>query len=791
MNRRAAPAGFEGARRAELSHRTETPRTRPEESVARPRGCAPPEALGEIAGRPQPASRTRRASARALLAALAAATALSASAQLPVGPPIELNVSPRCSQSYPAAAHLASGEIVTAWIGPVGDDHGVAARIAGWPGAIPQPLSDELLLDDGSPFGLLARGVALAAAGDGGFYAAWWGPIFEPVPTTALVLRAFDSTGQPVGDPVEAGAAGGPPVTGAALAVDPQGRPAVAWRDDSGAIYLRLFESDLTPRGGLIVIAGQAPGVPARGESPGLAIAADGSLLIAWAAAGAGDPPSPHTRVLARRVAASGSPAGTAFEVNDLPVLEFFLDPAVAALEGGRFAVLWSTRPAAGGVEPGIYGRLLDADGAPDGAGFPVASLPIAFATSPDVAPLAGGGFLAAWSAIPDLGPPLETDQVFLRVFGPEGTPGGPELAAPEAPAEGLLQSQPAVTADAGGRAFVAWREHYQFPPILVPPCIEAAAIVGQPLLLSCTPTGSRLCLQGGRFAVEVTVDDPRLGPAFPRPAGAEPLTADTGTFWFFRPANVELMTKVLDGRAVNGRFWFFSGALSNVGHEIVVTDTLTGEERRYENLPGELTSRADTTSFFDPPPPPASGETGAGALRALAPAAAGAGAFASLTAAAPAPGPKPRPLAGATHPVAPCSDPAILCLHGGRIQVRLDWTDPRSGDSGSAVAMPLSNESGWFWFFRADNAEAVVKVLDGWPVNDYFWVFFGGLTDLELTISVDDVLADTGRTYHNPPFTLTSFADTRALPGPFPCPVCSAAEPAPSTRSAHGNGTP
>jgi hypothetical protein len=42
-------------------------------------------------------------------------------------------------------------------------------------------------------------------------------------------------------------------------------------------------------------------------------------------------------------------------------------------------------------------------------------------------------------------------------------------------------------------------------------------------------------------------------------------LTDDTGYFWFFDSANIELMTKVVDGRGLNGKFWFFYGALSDV----------------------------------------------------------------------------------------------------------------------------------------------------------------------------------------------------------------------------------
>jgi hypothetical protein len=38
------------------------------------------------------------------------------------------------------------------------------------------------------------------------------------------------------------------------------------------------------------------------------------------------------------------------------------------------------------------------------------------------------------------------------------------------------------------------------------------------------------------------------------------PLGADTGYFWFFEDTNVELVVKVLDGRAINGHTWVFYG---------------------------------------------------------------------------------------------------------------------------------------------------------------------------------------------------------------------------------------
>ena len=87
--------------------------------------------------------------------------------------------------------------------------------------------------------------------------------------------------------------------------------------------------------------------------------------------------------------------------------------------------------------------------------------------------------------------------------------------------------------------------------------------------------------------------------------ARAAPVTAplcpspgDTGYFWFFDSANVELVIKVLDGRGINGHYWVFYGALSNVGYTVTVTDTQTGTVRSYENPSGTLASSADTSAF-------------------------------------------------------------------------------------------------------------------------------------------------------------------------------------------------
>ena len=110
----------------------------------------------------------------------------------------------------------------------------------------------------------------------------------------------------------------------------------------------------------------------------------------------------------------------------------------------------------------------------------------------------------------------------------------------------------------------------------------------------ACANTANALCL-ADRFRVEVRWKN---GTGATGNAGALPDSASTGLLWFFDPTNVEMVVKVLDGRPINGKFWVFFGALSDVESWVKVTDTQTGQVREYHNLPGKLSNLADTAAF-------------------------------------------------------------------------------------------------------------------------------------------------------------------------------------------------
>jgi hypothetical protein len=115
------------------------------------------------------------------------------------------------------------------------------------------------------------------------------------------------------------------------------------------------------------------------------------------------------------------------------------------------------------------------------------------------------------------------------------------------------------------------------------------------PAATSCTAGPESLCLLGGRFQVQAewrTRDGAR------GTAKAVSGSDQTGTFWFFDRQNVELVVKALDGRPVNGKFWLFYGALSDVEYRVTVTDVATGTVKQYYNAPGNLCGKGDTSAL-------------------------------------------------------------------------------------------------------------------------------------------------------------------------------------------------
>ncbi len=685
-----------------------------------------------------------------LLVLLVAAAAPAAAGIIPVGDPSQLNAV-RCVQDHPEVAPLAGGGFIAVWIGSLGGGFEQASIIGRLLDAAGQPLGDELLLGEADN-GFFPFAVQVAAGAEGGFVVAWTG---SDIVEFRSFIRAFDAAGLPTTEAVEL--PGFAEVFFLALATDDAGRPAVAWAaNSSGRTMVQRFEADLTPRGAPIPVADAGPN---HGLGGRVAVAAQpsGELLVAWEERLNLEPPPGYAdTVRVRRIDPDGTPLGEAITLNQAPSVQA---PAVAALAGGGWAVTWVMAPVAGDTWRAI-GQKLDAAGVLVGDNFEAQVTNLYQADDSKVVADPLGGFVVLWWGSllgtvtdPDPDPiPPHPPVVFARPFGPGGLPIGPEVEVASPSMEGRLLTFGAA-ALAGSRLVVVWRDYYDPGPGPLPPfpCLADSIIAARIYFLTCA-SSTRLCLHHGRFAVDVRLPDAQ--PPHDPVAHAVPLTDDAGTFWFFREANVELMVKVLDGRPVNDHFWVFAGAMSNVHYEIDVTDTITGTTRTYPNPQGRLASLADTEAFTDPSVPepvPQSSPAETGLSTAVARA---------MT-----------PLPAPTHPIPSCDSAGVLCLRGGQFQAQISWHDPRSGSTGFGFAENLTDESGYFWFFRPGNAELVTKVLDGTTINGHYWVFFGGLTDVEFSLSVEDIAHHTGWSYHNPPYTLTSHADVGALPEAPPGP--------------------
>jgi hypothetical protein len=72
----------------------------------------------------------------------------------------------------------------------------------------------------------------------------------------------------------------------------------------------------------------------------------------------------------------------------------------------------------------------------------------------------------------------------------------------------------------------------------------------------------------------------------------------------------------------------------------------------------------------------------------------------------------------------------------------------------------------GAFSFFDPQNLEIVVKVLEACSINNSYWVFVSGLTDLRVELTVIDTHTSRAAVYqHGGATPFEPVADTRAFP--------------------------
>ena len=694
----------------------------------------------------------RRLAAAQLAALVAFLAPAAAGASLePAGDRQAIETASLCNNEDPAVAALAAGGFVIAWNDA---DSLFAQRLD----AAGKPLGPALALAAGSP-----RAVEVVGFAGGGYAVAWFDPS-----RTKVLARFVDGAGVP-GDELVVGSAGpnsGDGFGGLDATRGPGGTLAVAWTSGESVLLreLRADGSALTPQAYLVEAYFHVTGFRSAAFSPAIMVAPDDSLLVFWILGSLLPYWNDSGSVEGKRLV-HGEPAAGGYAV----VREVDGAGAGRELEGaiaadGSYLLAWALSeysglplPPPGG--PKVQVRGFFAADTPRGAPVVIDAGHSHESAALSVVAVPSGGFVVGWQTeqLAEL-PPFNTF-VLAREVDPAGVPRGP-IADLTVFSYGQARPDLAVAPD--GLLLAAWQDLPN--PFLGPACLNPQVQV------SVRPFRSAggLSLHGGRFELTLEYFDPRRGLAGSGRGVA--LTSDSGYFWFFDSGNVEVVVKVLDGRAVNGRWWFFWGGLTDLGLRLTLRDTATGATKTYESAPGGLVSAADVAAL-----PAAVAATSAVSVQRLHRFGLDHEAFVDEGGPSPAAVPSSQ-AAPATATLAsaapPCSSPALpvvpgpgLCLTGERFEVTATWRT--GGREGAAGGVKLGDESGYLWFFAPENVELMVKVLDGRPVNGRFWVFHAALTDVEYDLVVRHETDGTEWRYHNPAGQMRSGADTSALEPP------------------------
>jgi hypothetical protein len=667
----------------------------------------------------------RRAAALIVLAGLAAAASA-----VELGPQVVVNEEVACSQFADSRTTTADGGFFVTWTSEVqGNSHlSVHGRFFGPDGS---PRGGEVELS--TPRLASQSSSSVTRLADGDLLAVWVskGVFAQPAPADGflgIVARRYAPDGTPRGLESLAAPRSGVMSTPLALPLG-DGGWALLWSEthypDATTAKLRTFDADGTPRGPAITVSPRELVFTQDFQTQWHAAAlADGGLVVVWLN---WRPDDTGYSLYARRFDSEGRPFGGEVEVDDraggAPPVFGPGWPRVAATPDGGWLAAWH---AADG-EVSVWARPISAAGDP---GPVVQLLEPGFGAPFDLAVGPRGEVALGWYTSDD-GPVYRTTN-WARLFTPSLAPVGDalQLSAPaDLPADPLLQFQP------NGDLLAVWTSTYVLhgPPFDTCPHLpygdgSGAGVLARVVWRACDGPGD-LCLAGRRFRATArwTTRDGATGTGAPRA-----LSRESGSFWFFSPDNVELFVKLLDGRPLNGRFWVFAAALSDVVWDLEIEDQWTGERHSYHNAAGTLASWADTAAF------PLDGT------------------------AAPSPIPPPPWVGEDVAP--PLPDPGTDLLLGERFRVRAIWTLGVSGPRQAAPAWPLSERSGGFWFFSPTNLELLVKVLDGRAVNGRFWVFYAGLTDVDVEIEVTDTATGAVRRYRKPAGQMASVADIHAF---------------------------
>ncbi|HTU10368.1 MAG TPA: tandem-95 repeat protein, partial [Allosphingosinicella sp.] len=178
-------------------------------------------------------------------------------------------------------------------------------------------------------------------------------------------------------------------------------------------------------------------------SAPGIATLAGGGYVVVYQGEGPGDTDG----VFMRRYDSSGAAQGGEILIN-LVTAGAQDQPAVAALTGGGYVVVWAGADADGG---GIFARRYDGNGVVLDAGeVQINNMTAGSQTLPSIAALGNGGYVVSWEA-----PDGNGTGIYARLYNANGSPATNEFLVNSVVAND--QSDASVIGLPGGDFVVTW----------------------------------------------------------------------------------------------------------------------------------------------------------------------------------------------------------------------------------------------------------------------------------------------------------------------------------------------
>lgn len=366
------------------------------------------------------------------------------------GVEFRVNTATPGEQSTPSIAALSDGGYIITWTSDLqdGSGYGIYAQRYDSSGT---PVGGETQINTTTAGG---QDWSDVTAVEGGGYVITWSSNGQDGSSEGIYAQLYDSSGAAVGVETRVNSTTANTQTLPVVAPLQSGGYVITWesnlQDGSGyGIYAQAYNADGTTSGTEF----RVNTTTANGQiEPAIAGLADGGYIVTWySLAQDGGPDSFLSYgVYAQRYSSSGTPVGGQFLVNATTSGDQ-AQPAVAALPDGGYVITW-TSFGQDGSGWGIYAQIYSADGTRSGSEFRVNSTVTDYQVTPEVAALEGGGFAITWTSNLQDGSGYG---VYAQAYDSAGATIGSETQVNTFAAND--QAQPFIAALAGGGYVITW----------------------------------------------------------------------------------------------------------------------------------------------------------------------------------------------------------------------------------------------------------------------------------------------------------------------------------------------